>query len=145
MDKIQLKEISTNDIDFLYEIRIEYVKYVDSIGGNEKLPSFEQHKNFVEKFINNNNEHQYQKWYIILFNGIKVGSIPLKKDNEFGYQIQKEFQGKHICQSGIELFFKNHNKQELWAKALEQNSRSNYLLKKWGFKKERERYVFKNI
>lgn len=144
MNKIQLKDVSVEDIDFLYELRIEYVKYINSIEGKEKVPDFEEHKKFVEKFINQKIEHPYQKWYIILFDEIKVGSIPLKKDNEFGYQIKKEFQGKKICQVGIDLFFKNHDKQELWAKALEQNMRSNYLLKKWGFVKQQNKYIFHN-
>ncbi len=145
MNKILLKEVSMEDVDFLHQLRIEYVNYVNSINGKEKLPNLENHTNFVEKFINNNEKHSYQKWYIILFNGIKAGSIPLKKDNEFGYQIKKEFQGKQICQTGIELFFKNHNRKELWAKTLEGNIRSSYLLKKWGFEKNEDRYVFKNI
>ena len=145
MNKILLKKVSVEDINFLYQLRIEYVNYVNSINGKEELPNLEKHTNFVEKFINNNEKHSYQNWYIILFNGIKVGSIPLKKDNEFGYQIKNEFQGKQICQTGIELFFKNHNRKKLWAKALEGNIRSNHLLKKWGFEKNEDRYIFKNI
>jgi len=142
MNEIQLKNVSIEDIDFLYELRMEYVNYINSIEGKEELPNFADHKKFVEKFINQNDTHPYQKWYIILFEETKVGSIPLKKDNEFGYQIKKEFQGKKICQTGIDLFFKNHNREELWAKALEENIRSNYLLKKWGFVKRTDKYIF---
>jgi len=137
-----LKNVDSDDIDFLYNLRNEYIEFQNSINGNEEELGYEKHREFVLEFLENKKKHPYEKWHIIILNEKKVGSIPLKKNGEFGYQVLKAFEGKKICQIGIEIFFKENNKKDLWAKAIPSNLKSNYLLKKWGFVKKDNRFVF---
>ena len=137
---IGLKNVEESDIDFLYNLRKEYVDFINSLKGNEIMPSFKTHTNFVRQFVKNDKNHPYHKWYLIMCNDERVGVIPLKKNGEFGYQVQKKFQSRKICQVAIELFFNIHPKKDLRAKTVPKNKLSQHLLEKWGFKLTNKQY-----
>jgi len=120
--KITLREINSNDINFLYFLRLECFK----------MPSLKEHEKFVIDYLIR--EHPYKAWYIIEYEKKRIGSLPLKKTGEFGYIIKKEYQGRGLIHAAFKLFFKLHPKKDLWARTSIHNKRSQGLLKKYGFK-----------
>ena len=56
---------------------------------HKKMPTYNQHVAFVST-------KPYSKWYVILYNTNKAGSIYLTSQNEIGIFIKKSFQGKQL-------------------------------------------------
>ena len=90
---IILSEVSGEDTDFLYKLLLERNMMKD-IYTSDDIPTLNHHKKFLTNFFENYEQHIYEGWYLILLKKnsnelIKVGSIVLKKDGEWGYQILK--------------------------------------------------------
>ena len=72
---ITLKIVTNADIEFLFDL----LKKRDPISNisHKKMPSYSQHIKFIKS-------KPYSKWYIILKENEKIGSIYLSKNNEIG-------------------------------------------------------------
>jgi len=137
-EKIILSKVSQKDTDFLYEL-INERKIINEVYIPSDIPTLNQHKKFIKNFLKNNEQNNYEAWYIIsVFNKnnelTNVGSIPLKKDGEWGYQILKKYHNKGIGQIAAKKLFKMHPKKQFWARCNANNKRAQYLLEKLGFK-----------
>lgn len=130
---LELKQITKEDIRFLYDSYLEYIKYLNDLGINLSEPSFEEHEKFVKKFLYDKKNHSYKNWYIVYFDSEKIGNFNLKKNNEFGYQIINKYQGKGFGTLAFEKFFEIHPKKLVWARSKIKNTRSHSILKKFGF------------
>lgn len=148
-NKVKLRKVTINDINFLFNTRIEYCNYVS----NETAPNFKHHKKFVTKFINDRENHNYIEWYIIQIfdknHWVDVGVMPLKKNYEFGYQTLKKYRNQGITQKAIQIFIQMYGKEKLWARSRPDNKISHHILVKAGleltdyefhFKKNKNRY-----
>ena len=60
------------------------------------MPLFKEHVKFV-------NSKPYSKWYIIIRNKEKLGSIYLSKLNEIGIFLKEDIQGKRIGTTALKL------------------------------------------
>ena len=102
---ITLKIATNSDIRFLFDL----LKNRDPIANisHKKMPSYNQHTQFVKS-------KPYSKWYIILKEKEKVGSIYLSKNNEIGLSILKSEKTKTIQKLALnELIKKNPRKRFL--------------------------------
>ena len=127
-DKMELKKVSENDVDFLYQM----LKERDSVENylHKELPTYEEHTKFVIE------SNPYDGWYIIILESKKVGHINIvHKDNyEVGWFIKKEFQNLGIPIVAFEMLKKLHKSPIYTGKNNPKNIRSNILLEKLGFK-----------
>lgn len=130
---MKFRPINSEDIQFLYESIKEFSEYLEKLQIKREVPPFELHERFVKKYLNDYENHPFKAWYIVEDEGIRVGNFTVKKNNEFGYNIRKQFQGKGLGTKSFELFFKLHPKEEVWARTNRKNERSQNILKKFGF------------
>ncbi len=84
---VELKIVSIKDNDFLYDLLNKRPQYVNI--SHEKMPTKKQHNKFI-------NSKPYSKWYIILFNGVKVGSVYLSKKDEIGLHVKQDCAWKEL-------------------------------------------------
>lgn len=126
---IDFRSVNKSDLDLiikLYESRDKRQ--------NHQSRTYEEQKNFVDFWVNNKEEHIYQYWYVICYEGNSIGTITTKKEeNEWGIWILEEFRDKGLgVQSGVE-FFKTHKKNRYCAYVFEYNKRSIKMVEKLGF------------
>jgi len=87
-DNVSFKEIVDSDIDILYKL-LKSRKYSIS---HQKLPDYEQHKNFVLS-------KPYDYWYLLYSKNKPIGTLYVKSDNSVGINIEnpsKELIGEVI-------------------------------------------------
>lgn len=130
---MKFRPINSQDIQFLYESIKEFSEYLEELQVKREVPPFEQHEKFVMKYLEDYENHPFKTWYIVENEGIRIGNFTIKKNNEFGYNIKKQYQGKGLGTKSFELFFKIHPKEEVWARTNIKNKRSQNILKKFGF------------
>tara|TARA_Y100001936_G_scaffold149484_1_gene145856 strand:- start:19474 stop:19875 length:402 start_codon:yes stop_codon:yes gene_type:complete len=102
---ITLKSVTNSDIRFLFDL-LENRDPIANIS-HKKMPSYAQHTRFVKS-------KPYLKWYIILKDKEKIGSIYLSKNNEIGLSILKSEKINNIQKIALnELIKKNPRKRFL--------------------------------
>ena len=88
MENLILKRVTHTDVEFLYEL-LKQRKNYENIS-HTKIPTFKQHVKFI-------NSIPYSKWYVILCDSEKIGSIYLSKQNEIGIHIKNNFDNLESC------------------------------------------------
>ena len=76
----------------------------------------------------------YSKWYIIILDGKKIGSVYLTHQNEIGIQVVEEVRGKNIAKQALELIMEKNPKSRYLANINPKNKRSIKFFTKNGFK-----------
>jgi len=102
-DEYRLKKVTLSDIDFLYQLLTER-KSIERIS-HKTMPTKLQHKNFIKSNL-------YDKWYIILRDNIKIGSIYLTKINEIGIWVKKGHSKKIVWKSCLKIIFEKHPRKK---------------------------------
>ena len=119
--EVSIRTINKTDIRFLFEL----LKERDSRANisHKKMPTFTEHRNFV-------NSKPYSKWYVILYENERVGSIYLSKNNEIGIFILRKFQEKNIGKFALEKIMKNNPRKRYLANVNPKNKKSiNFFMK----------------
>ena len=119
--EVSIRIINKTDITFLFEL----LKERDSRANisHKKMPTFTEHRNFV-------NSKPYSKWYVILYENERVGSIYLSKNNEIGIFILRKFQEKNIGKFALEKIMKNNPRKRYLANVNPKNKKSiNFFMK----------------
>ena len=84
--KLCIKLITKSDFRFLYDL-LSYRKPTENIS-HKKMPTYRLHEKFIKS-------KPYSKWYIIVFNNQKIGSVYLSKMNEIGIHLKdKKYEGQ---------------------------------------------------
>ena len=84
--KLCVKLITKSDFRFLYDL-LSYRKPTENIS-HKKMPTYRLHEKFIKS-------KPYSKWYIIVFNNQKIGSVYLSKMNEIGIHLKdKKYEGQ---------------------------------------------------
>jgi len=135
-DSIKLKPVTKSNFYFLYEL----LKSRESRANisHKKMPTYEQHVQFVLS-------KPYSKWYIIIHNGTKSGSIYLTKQNEIGIFIIKEIQGKNFGNRALELLIKKNPRSRYLANVTPKNKKLIRFFQNNGFKLIQYTYELKNL
>ena len=111
---IKLKPVTKNDALFLYEL----LKTKDPIANisHKKMPSYDEHVNFILS-------NPYPIWYIIEYEGKKIGSVYLSKQDEIGISLVDNSLYDKIGKSVIKLLIKNNPRKRYLAKVSPQNKK----------------------
>ena len=122
---IKLKTVSKSDYRFLYNLLMERDTRANI--SHKKMPTYNQHVSFVSA-------KPYSKWYVILYDANKAGSIYLTSQNEIGIFIKKSFQNKQIGNIALRILIQKNPKKRYLANVNPQNKKSIRFFKNNGFK-----------
>ena len=122
---VKLKTVSKSDYRFLYNLLME--RDASANISHKKVPTYNQHVAFVSA-------KPYSKWYVILYDTNKAGSIYLSSQNEIGIFIKKSFQGKQLENIAIRKMIQKNPKKRYLANVNPQNKKSTRFFKNNGFK-----------
>ena len=108
MEIIDLKiiEVKNSDAHFLYNLLLERSPKANI--SHKKMPSYKNHVSFVKS-------KPYSKWYVVVNNKKKIGSIYLTNLNEIAISMKKDFDKNQIKENIIKLLMtKNPRKRYLF-------------------------------
>lgn len=121
---IELKSIRKNDCQFLYDLLLKR-KSIENIS-HKIIPSFKQHEKFV-------NSKPYKKWYVIIHDSKKIGSIYLSYQDEIGIQMIKDI-AKSIQKQAIDILIKKNPRKRYLVNINPHNKKKILFFKKNNFK-----------
>ena len=140
-ERIELREVSLNDVTYLYELLKERDASITITQKN--LPSLKEHRNFVEnqlRSINGNIKNiektgldPYDGWYIMTSDATDLGSIWIEKDGNIGLQVQKKFQKIGIGVIAFKKIQKMHKKENYKTTVSPNNNESIKFCEELGF------------
>ena len=152
-ERIELREVSLNDVTYLYELLKERDASITITQKN--LPSLKEHKNFVEnqlRSINGNRKNiekagldPYDGWYIITSDATDLGSIWIEEDGNIGLQVQKKFQKIGMGVIAFKKIQKMHKKENYKTTVSPNNNESIKFCEELGFtlkEKTRDRNIY---
>jgi len=122
---IRLKLVSKSDYRFLYNLLMERDARANI--SHKKMPTYNEHVKFVSS-------KPYPKWYIILCDVNRAGSIYLTSQNEIGIFIKKSFQDKQIGSVVLKKLIQKNPKKRYLANVSPKNKNSINFFKKNKFK-----------
>jgi len=122
---VKLKTVSKSDYRFLYNLLMERDARANI--SHKKMPTYNKHVAFVSA-------KPYSKWYVILYDTNKAGSIYLSSQNEIGIFIKKSFQGKQLENIALRKMIQKNPKKRYLANVSPQNKKSIRFFKNNGFK-----------
>lgn len=142
--KCKLKLVEESDIEILYVHLKEFLSEQDVSITESEMPKFEDSKKFVLKYLHDNENHEYDKWYLVLDekNNI-IGNVDITKKNWIAYHILKQFQGKGYGYESIKLLMENNPRPRYFATIHQKNNRSINLIEKFGFHKKAQ--IFEKV
>jgi len=122
---VKLKTVSKSDYRFLYNLLMERDARANI--SHKKIPTYNKHVAFVSA-------KPYSKWYVILYDTNKAGSIYLSSQNEIGIFIKKSFQGKQLENIALRKMIQKNPKKRYLVNVSPQNKKSIRFFKNNGFK-----------
>jgi len=132
--KYRLRPVEESDIKLLYEMLREFMSISNTSINNRPFPSYEESKKFVLKYLYDNENHEYDKWYIVIDEcGTAVGNVYITDKNYVSYHILKLYCGKGIGIHAVRLLMKSNPRNRYFAVIHEKNEKSLNLIKKLGF------------
>lgn len=130
---VTLKQANENDYDFLFNLLKERDPKANI--SHKQMPSYDEHV----KFISSN---PYTVWYIVYFEGKKVGSIYLSKQDEIGIFLKRDYMGKKVGSQAIKILMKQNPRKRFLANIGPKNEESLEFFKKHKFQLIQYTYEF---
>ena len=122
---IFLKIVSKQDHVFLYDLLKERNEKINI--SHKKMPTFKNHVKFVIS-------KPYKKWYVIIDEKEKVGSIYLSKLNEIGIFLKKNTRKQGIGQKALKIIMEKNPEERYLANINPKNYKSIKFFKNNNFK-----------
>ena len=140
----KIRLVNERDIPILYEHLREFVETPNASTSGNPLPPYDESKKFIMKYLIDNKNHEYDKWYIVLDeNENIVGDVFLNKKNMIAYHILKKYQRKGFAESSVKLMMKENPRRRFFATVNMKNEPSLDFTTKLGFKKKS--FIFEKI
>jgi len=132
--KCKLELVNEKDIPILYEMLKEFYLIPNARIHTTPLPPFEQSRKYIMKYLNDNENHEYHKWYLVIDEKENVlGSVYITKKDYLNYQIFNQYQNRGIGQTAVKLLMKENPRDRYFVIVNQKNERSLKLVKKFGF------------
>lgn len=137
---ITLRDVKLSDANFLYSLYTS--RNPEDVLSTIK---YEDQKKFVQNFLESDETHPYINWNIIEKDDKPIGSVTIhKKNNELGFWLIPEFQGKGIGPKAVKKFMEMCKMDYYTALVRPDNYPSVSLVKKLGFELTHHKYTLKN-
>ncbi len=121
----KLRPATKSDYPLIYKIIREFLT-TDLSVTFLKLPRYDE---FVKTYFKND----YKRYILINNNNEKMGFVVLTKDNEIGYFLSHEYQGKGIATKAVKMLLKLHPRKRYFATVHNENKRSINVVTRLGF------------
>lgn len=137
MNNCKIRLVEEKDIPILYEQLKEFLETPNASTTGNPLPPFENSKKFVMKYLYENENHEYDQWYMVINNEDKiVGNVYINKKNTIAYQIIKKYQKHGFGETSVQLMIKKNPRRAYFAIVNINNKPSIDFIKKLGFKEK---------
>ena len=123
--EIYLKKVTNSDSRFLYELLKNRDPHANI--SHKNMPSYSTHLKFIKS-------NPYSKWYIILYQNKRIGTIYLAKNNDVGIFLKKDIQKKGIGSIVLNMLIKKNPRKKYQAKINPKNKKSIIFFQKNNFK-----------
>ena len=121
----KLRVITEDDYRFVYELVDKFLK-TDLSVTFLKLPDYEE---FVKTYFVND----YKRYIITNENNDRLGFVVITKDDEIGYFLSSEYEGKGIALQAVKQLLELNPRERYFATIHNKNKRSINLITKLGF------------
>ena len=137
MNDCKIRLVEEEDIPILYEHLKEFLDTPNtSITGNP-LPPFEDSKKFVMKYLYENENHEYDKWYMVINDEDEIlGNVYINKKNIIAYHIIEKYQKHGFGEISVKLMMKKNPRKVYIAIVNINNESSIEFIKKLEFKEK---------
>jgi len=72
LSKIKIRSVEENDIPILYDMLKEFREIPYACIHERPLPPYDDSKKYVSKFLYDNDNHELDKWYVVIDSENKV-------------------------------------------------------------------------
>ena len=135
MNNCKIRLVEEKDIPILYEQLKEFLETPNASTTGNPLPPFENSKKFVMKYLYENENHEYDQWYMVINDEDKiVGNVYINKKNTIAYHIIKKYQKHGFGEISVQLMIKKNPRRAYFAIVNINNKPSIDFIKKLGFK-----------
>ena len=124
-DKLILKQVTHDDIKFLYQILSERPRTVNI--SHKTMPSFYKHSKFVKS-------NPYVKWYVIHLNDVKNGSAYITQINEITIHLIRKYENDKLKDEILTSIIKQNPHKRYIVNLNPKNKKGIEFYKKRGFK-----------
>lgn len=133
----RLKLVKEKDIPILFQHLREFVNTPNASTTGNKLPKFKNSEKFVMKYLHDNSNHEYDKWYLVINSENKiVGNVVISKKNMISYHILEQFQRKRHGEEAIRMLMMKNPRKKYFATINKNNIKSIKFIKKFKFKEK---------
>ena len=137
MNDCKIRLVEESDIPILFEHLKEFLETPNARTTGNPLPLFEDSKKFVLKYLYENENHEYDKWYMVINDEDEIlGNIYIKKKNIISYHILEKYQKQGFGETSVKLMMKKNPRKTYFAVVNMNNKPSIEFIKKFKFKEK---------
>ena len=137
MNNCKIRLVEERDIPILFEHLKEFLETPNASTTGNPLPLFEDSKKFVLKYLYENENHEYDKWYMVINDEDEIlGNVYINKKNIIAYQIIKKYQKHGFGETSVKLMMKKNPRKTYFAVVNMNNKPSIEFIKKFKFKEK---------
>ncbi|MBE18384.1 MAG: hypothetical protein CMO11_00160 [Thaumarchaeota archaeon] len=137
MNNCKIRLVEERDIPILFEHLKEFLETPNASTTGNPLPLFEDSKKFVLKYLYENENHEYDKWYMVINDEDEIlGNVYIKKKNIISYHILEKYQKQGFGETSVKLMMKKNPRKTYFAVVNMNNKPSIEFIKKFKFKEK---------
>ena len=137
MNDCKIRLVEESDIPILFEHLKEFLETPNASTTGNPLPLFEDSKKFVLKYLYENENHEYDKWYMVINDEDEIlGNVYIKKKNIISYHILEKYQKQGFGETSVKLMMKKNPRKTYFAVVNMNNKPSIEFIKKFKFKEK---------
>ena len=144
MNNCKIRLVEESDIPILFEHLKQFLEVPNASTTGNPLPLFENSKKFVMKYLYENENHEYDKWYMVINDEDEIlGNVYINKKNQIAYYILKKYQRQGFGEKAVKLMMKENPRKRYFAIVNMKNKPSIEFIKKFKFKEKS--FIFEKI
>ena len=137
MNNCKIRLVEERDMPILFEHLKEFLETPNASTTGNPLPLFEDSKKFVLKYLYENENHEYDKWYMVINDEDEIlGNVYIKKKNIISYHILEKYQKQGFGETSVKLMMKKNPRKTYFAVVNMNNRPSIEFIKKFKFKEK---------
>ena len=137
MNNCKIRLVEESDIPILFEHLKQFLEVPNASTTGNPLPLFENSKKFVMKYLYENENHEYDKWYMVINDEDEIlGNVYIKKKNIISYHILEKYQKQGFGETAVKLMMKKNPRKTYFAVVNMNNKPSIEFIKKFKFKEK---------
>ena len=144
MNNCKIRLVEERDIPILFEHLKQFLETPNRSTTGNPLPLFEDSKKFVLKYLYENENHEYDKWYMVINDEDEIlGNVYIKKKNMIAYHILEKYQRQGFGETAVKLMMEKNPRKRYFAIVNMKNKSSIEFIKKFKFKEKS--FIFEKI